>query len=548
MPNMVDISHEQSLDESRYKSIRKSLAAAQTIILSFTADGRFEEPQPDWSAVTGQTRADYEGEGWKKIVHPHDIATTEREMETAIAKCQQFMREHRLRDRSGNWRRISWNAVPQFNSTGDLQSWTVIHSDITDLRTKSLQASISTSEKTTPRLEYSSILDQLGEAIAVMDVQGKIIYCNDAARRLHGVENLKVGLESYPNHFQLFSADGTPYPLTDRPLLRAVRRGETVEDSRFRIKRADGTEVLVIGTARPLYDSEGNQTGGVFNMHDDTARHAAEEQLALLNETLESRIEEALDERAAAEEALMQAQKMEAVGQLTGGIAHDFNNLLTVVSGSVELLNLRLSKIDDPKVHRNLASIGTAAKRAAALTQRLLAFSRRQSLAPAPTDLNQLIGDVGDMIQRTIGENVVFAADLSPNIQHIRIDSHQLENVLLNLALNARDAMPEGGQLWFTTKATEIAEGHSELMPGDYAVISVIDTGTGMSEETIARAFEPFYTTKEVGKGTGLGLSMIYGFAKQSGGHVDITSELGVGTTIKLYLPVHCHDPEQPDE
>jgi len=540
---MADISHERSLDESRYKSIRKSLAETQASLCSFTADGRFEEAQPDWASITGQSRSDYAGFGWKDAIHPDDIATTEKEWQKAREKCMPFIRAHRIRDRAGEWKRIAWNAVPQFDPADEIQSWTVLHVDITDHR-QNTREKITPSTSILPPLEYSSIMDQLGEAIIVTDALGQIIFVNDAAVELHGVKTLEITPENDRESYHLFTVDGEPYPSLELPLARAVLRGETVLDARWRIRRPDGTEILAIGTAQPLIDSEGNQAGGVLTMRDDTARHAAEEQLALLNETLETRIEEALDERAVAEEALMQAQKMEAVGQLTGGIAHDFNNLLTVVSGSVELLGLRLANIDDAKVQHNLESIGTAAKRAAALTQRLLAFSRRQSLAPRPTDLNALIGDVGDMIQRTIGENIVFASDLAPDMEHIRIDSHQLENVLLNLALNARDAMPEGGQLWFTTNTVEIENDHAELMPGDYAVISVIDTGEGMDGKTIARAFEPFFTTKDVGKGTGLGLSMIYGFAKQSGGHVEIASKPGVGTTIKLFLPVHCSDSE----
>lgn len=543
---MADISQEQSLDESRYKAIRKALAQTESLLVSFTASGEIEEAQPDWGTLTGQTRNQYIGYGWKQAIHPSDLERTENEWEVAREKCAQFIRVHRVRTRAGEWKRMAWNAVPQLDSAGALESWTILQTDITELRRNSRERIIPLQGTDLQPIEYSSIMDQVGEGIVVTDTLGQIIFVNDTAVKLHGVHNLEVQPEDYAESYRLFTVDGDPYPALELPLARAVLHGQTVEDERWRIRRPDGTEILAIGTARPLFDAEGNQAGAVLAMRDDTARHAAEEQLALLNETLETRIEEALDERAAAEEALMQAQKMEAVGQLTGGIAHDFNNLLTVVSGSVELLELRLAGVDDEKVHRNLASIAAAAKRAAALTQRLLAFSRRQSLAPAPTDLNRLIGDVGDMIQRTIGEHVIFAADLAPDMQNIRIDSHQLENVLLNLALNARDAMPQGGQLWFKTEATQIGNGHAELMPGDYATISVIDTGTGMDPETIARAFEPFYTTKEVGKGTGLGLSMIYGFAKQSGGHVDITSELGVGTTVKLFLPVHRGDTERP--
>ncbi len=535
---MADISYERSLDEGRYKSIRKSLAETHASICSFTADGRIEEAQPDWVVLTGQSRSEYQGFGWKDAIHPDDIETTETEWEIARKKGVRFIRVHRICDRAGEWKRIAWNAVPQFDPADQIQSWTILQVDLTDMRSNSREKVIPLTAKLPP-LELSSIINQIGEGIVVTDALGQVIFVNDAAVKLHGVNSLNTNLKNFPKSYQLLTIEGKPYPALDLPLSNAVFQGKTTEDARARLRRSDGTEIVVIGTARPLFDSEGNHAGGVLTMRDDTARHAAEEQLALLNETLETRIEETLDERANAEEALMQAQKMEAVGQLTGGIAHDFNNLLTVISGSIELLDLRLSKIDDAKIKHNLASIGTAAKRAAALTQRLLAFSRRQSLDPLPTALDILIDDVGDMIQRTIGEDIIFTSDVLPDMEPIIVDSHQLENVLLNLALNARDAMPDGGKLRFTTEAVEIGMGHSELMPGDYAVISVIDSGSGMDEETIARAFEPFFTTKEIGKGTGLGLSMIYGFAKQSGGHVKIISEPGVGTTVKLFLPIH---------
>ncbi|MGP1284105.1 MAG: PAS domain-containing sensor histidine kinase [Parasphingopyxis sp.] len=536
---MADLSAEATLETGRTASLRRLLAEVQAFICRFTADSAFDEVQPDWTGLTGQSRTQYGGHGWMDAIHPDDIETTKREWTTARQSRMQFIRTHRIRDRGGEWRRFAVKCVPQIDDDGEIRSWTALHADITDLRPNSREKVIPLEGATLPPLEYSAIMDQLGEGVIVTDALGQIVFVNDAAVKLHGVKSLYVDPENYTATYQLFTVDGAPYPPLELPLARAVLRGEVVHDARWRIRRPDGTEILAIGTAQPIYDSEGNQQGGVLTLHDDTARHAAEEQLELLNETLETRVNEALDERALVEEALLQAQKMEAVGQLTGGIAHDFNNLLTVISGSIQLLEMRLGQIEDEKVARHLDHIGAAAKRAAALTQRLLAFSRRQSLTPQPTDLNALISDIGVMIQRTIGENIVLAADLDESIGPIFVDSHQLENVLLNLALNARDAMPAGGQLWFRTEATTIGAHHSDLMPGDYAAISVIDTGTGMDEETIGRAFEPFFTTKEVGKGTGLGLSMIYGFAKQSGGHVEIASEPDVGTTIKLYLPAH---------
>ncbi|WP_132251519.1 hybrid sensor histidine kinase/response regulator [Methylobacterium segetis] len=252
---------------------------------------------------------------------------------------------------------------------------------------------------------------------------------------------------------------------------------------------------------------------------------------------------------ARAEDALRQSQKMEAVGQLTGGLAHDFNNLLAGISGSLELMQTRMSQGRLGDLDRYINAAQGASKRAAALTHRLLAFSRRQTLDPTPTDVNRLVTGMEEMIRRTVGPaihiEVVGAGGLWPAL----IDPPQLENALLNLCINARDAMPEGGRITIET-ANKWLDDHAaqerELPPGQYLSLCVTDTGTGMPPEVIARAFDPFFTTKPAGQGTGLGLSMIYGFARQSGGQVRIYSEVGQGTTMCLYLPRHYGsvDPE----
>lgn len=241
------------------------------------------------------------------------------------------------------------------------------------------------------------------------------------------------------------------------------------------------------------------------------------------------------------EEALRQAQKMEAVGQLTGGIAHDFNNMLTGVIGSLDLIQRNLASGRPERVERYIDAATTSAQRAAALTARLLAFGRRQSLDLQPTDVNTLVSGMEDLLQRTLGEQIALEAHLSTNVWAACTDANQLESALLNLCINARDAMPDGGKLTVETRNEHLderyAREHAEVEPGDYVALSVSDTGIGMSAATLEKVFEPFFTTKPVGQGTGLGLSMIYGFARQSGGHVRIYSELGQGTTIKLYVP-----------
>lgn len=242
------------------------------------------------------------------------------------------------------------------------------------------------------------------------------------------------------------------------------------------------------------------------------------------------------------EEALRQAQKMEAVGQLTGGLAHDFNNLLTGVIGSIDMMQTRLSQGRIGELEKYAATAQGAAKRAAALTHRLLAFSRRQTLAPKPTDVNRLVADMEDLIRRTVGPAITVEVVGAGGLWRTLVDPPQLENALLNLSINARDAMPQGGRLTIETGnrwLDERAARERDLPPGQYISLCVSDTGTGMPAEVIARAFDPFFTTKPIGLGTGLGLSMIYGFTKQSGGMVRIYSEVGEGTMVCLYLPRH---------
>jgi len=254
---------------------------------------------------------------------------------------------------------------------------------------------------------------------------------------------------------------------------------------------------------------------------------------------------------AEAEDALRQAQKMEAVGQLTGGLAHDFNNLLTGMMGNLELLQTNITRGRVDHLDRFISSAQGAGRRAASLTQRLLAFSRRQTLDPKPTDVNRLIAGLEDMLRRTVGATSEIEVVGAAGLWTANIDAGQLENALLNLCINGRDAMPDGGKLTIETANKWIDERtgrERDLDPGQYISICVTDTGTGMSPETIQRAFEPFYTTKPIGQGTGLGLSMIYGFAKQSGGQVRIYSELGQGTTVCIYLPRHHGEAFSPIE
>jgi signal transduction histidine kinase len=256
--------------------------------------------------------------------------------------------------------------------------------------------------------------------------------------------------------------------------------------------------------------------------------------------TTNEQLIEQVTRREAAESQLRQAQKMEALGQLTGGIAHDFNNMLGVIMGAHDLIKRRIQK-SDFNIERFLNAAIAAAERAATLTQRLLAFARQQPLSPRRLDANKMIVNMSDLLHSTLGEQIQIETVTAAGLWTIHADSQQLENAIINVAVNARDAMPEGGKLTIETANAYLDEAYCrqnpEIQPGQFAMIAISDTGVGMPPEVVARAFDPFFTTKATGKGTGLGLSQVYGFVKQSQGHIKVYSELGAGTTVKIYLP-----------
>jgi len=336
----------------------------------------------------------------------------------------------------------------------------------------------------------------------------------------------------------------------------AIARGGAYAHQ-YRVRRADGRYYWIEANGRVDHGPDGTPLTFPGVLLDVEERRAVERerdraiaQLRGLTETLEQRVSERTAELMNAEEQLRQSQKMEAVGQLTGGIAHDFNNLLAGISGSLELMGARIDQGRLKDVDRYMTAAQGATKRAAALTHRLLAFSRRQTLAPKGTDVNALVDGMLDLIRRTVGPSVQVETAGRPDLWTALVDPSQLENALLNLCINARDAMPDGGRIVIETDNRRIdapAARRQDMPEGQYLSLSVSDTGTGMPPDVIAKAFDPFFTTKPLGQGTGLGLSMIYGFAKQSGGQVRIHSEEGRGTTVGIYLPRHQGGAE-PDE
>ena len=331
--------------------------------------------------------------------------------------------------------------------------------------------------------------------------------------------------------------------------LEALESGQRYV-AEYRIRRHDGEFRWHITRAVPIRDADGTISYWIGTSTDIQDQKNSEQALAELNATLEQQVRERTAELMAAEATLRQSQKMEAVGQLTGGLAHDFNNLLTGISGSLELLETRLAQGRVTELDRYLRIAQGAAKRAAALPHRLLAFSRRQTLDPKPTDMNRLVYDMDELIRRTVGPAVTLTVAGAPALWVVLADPNQLENALLNLCINARDAMPDGGSLIIETKNQVLDHAAAkplELPPGEYAALSVSDTGSGMTEDIIACAFDPFFTTKPIGEGTGLGLSMVYGFVRQSGGQARIDSKPGKGTTVRLYLPRTFAQTEESD-
>ena len=326
----------------------------------------------------------------------------------------------------------------------------------------------------------------------------------------------------------------------------------------YRVRRADGNYYWIEANGRVDLDEDGkplNFPGVLIDVEErrsvEAQRDRATAALRSLNETLEHRVAERTADLMQAEEKLRQSQKMEAVGQLTGGLAHDFNNLLAGISGALELMSVRIAQGRMMDVDRYLVTAQGAAKRAAALTHRLLAFSRRQTLDPRPTNVNTLVEGITELIQRTVGPGIGVTTVCAPGLWAGLVDASQLENALLNLCINSRDAMRQGGDIVIETSNRQVDADDAPLLdlaPGEYLTLRVTDNGSGMSADVVAKACDPFFTTKPIGQGTGLGLSMIYGFAKQSGGQVRITSQVGVGTEVCIYLPRYHGDAVHQDE
>jgi PAS domain S-box-containing protein len=477
------------------------LAGATDVILVLNTSGRYLKVAPNNNALLYKPPAELIGRTLDQIFPPQQADFFYEQVRRAI----DMGRAHRVEYSLEIGGRGVWFDATVSPLSPDSVLW--MARDITPAR--------EAEQKLRRQLQFTqAITRNLGEGIYTLDPQGRVTFMNPAGEAMLGWKESELLGRDMHETVHSRRADGTHRPASECPLLGVLKSGQTVKVDSDVFTRRDGTVLPIAYTASPI-TTDGQMVGAVLVFRD-------------------------ISERIHLEEQLRQAQKMEAIGQLAGGVAHDFNNLLTVINGYTKLL---LSQSEDGhRSHEKLREIHKAGERATLLTQRLLAFSRGQMLQPRLVTLNSIVSGFESILRRLIPENIDVAIHLDPSAGHIDVDPSQIEQAILNLAVNARDAMPQGGQLTIETSSVEVGDefvqSHPDVNRGGYALLTVTDTGTGIREEIKGRIFEPFFTTKETGKGTGLGLSIVYGVVKQSGGHICVDSEKDIGTTVKIYLPL----------
>jgi PAS domain S-box-containing protein len=497
-------------------------------------------------------------------IHPDDRQRAIEGMENAGEQRRELYEEYRIFWPDGSMHWLSSRGQPFFDGDGQPVRVAGVSMGITTAKRAELKRqALARLNELFRDLDYSADISYVAA-----EILGQTLGVSRAGYGLVDPVAETITIERDWNAAGVSSIAGTLAFRVYGSYIEDLKRGHTVTvaDSRLDPRTASSSAELEAISARsfinmPLTEQGGfvalifvNDTGVRTWSDDDiafvrevaertrdaTERRRAERDLAELAASLERQVADRTADLIATEDALRQSQKMEAVGQLTGGLAHDFNNLLTGISGSLEMIKLRLAQGRSVDVDRYVDAAQGAARRAAALTHRLLAFSRRQTLDPRPIDANALIVGMEDLVRRTVGPSVIVETSLALDLSSTLVDPSQLENALLNLCINARDAMPDGGRLMIETqdRMVDLRSGRErDIEPGAYVCLSVSDTGTGMSPAVMTKVFEPFFTTKPIGSGTGLGLSMIYGFARQSGGQVRIHSVVGEGTTVTIYLP-----------
>ncbi|MBO9535499.1 PAS domain S-box protein [Herbaspirillum sp.] len=462
---------------------------------------------------------------WPEIRAAHLAA-----IEACFAGRAQTLKEQHA-DAIDAWFDLSY--VPVFSADGaGVEGVLCTCSDLTERR-RGMQALLSSESRLT------AIFNQASVCFSELDLQGNYLRVNDALCRMLG--------RSEEALLQMTLADVThpdDVPANMSMFNRCIENGKSFTLEK-RYLRPDGSSFWVSSNISRIVDAQGRPQAMMAVSTDITERRRAEEALRELNDTLEQRVAEEILERSRAEAVLSQMQKMEAVGQLTGGVAHDFNNVLQIIGGNLQLMQ-SAPELEERSRHRVKIAID-AVDRGAKLSSQLLAFARRQPLQPRSINLARILRNMDDLLRRAVGETVEISTAIASGLWNTMIDPNQVENLIINTAINARDAMPNGGRLTLQIGNAELSDpdflSQADLAPGDYVELSISDNGCGMPPEVRERAFEPFFTTKKEGEGSGLGLSMAYGFVKQSKGHISIQSEVGSGTTIRIYFP-RSHEDE----
>ena len=472
-----------------------------------------------WYEFTGATPEEMKGWGWQKVHHPDHVDRVTAKWREHLDRGEAFEDTFPLRRADGAWRWFLTRAEPIRNSAGAILRWFGTNTDVTEQRETA--EALARSEA-----RFRTISDALPGMLFVTDPVGSNIYVNEGFRSYTGRSMEELLGDRW---IDVLHPD-------DRERAHEIWKGavkaQNIYMAEYRFRRADGEYRWHVVRGLPMRDEQGRVTDWVGACIDIHERHMAEQEL-------QQRVEEALTEREKALFQLHEAQKLETVGQLTGGVAHDFNNLLTPIVGSLDLLRRR---IEDERSVRLIDGALASAERARTLIQRLLAFARRQTLQPRAVDPGALVEGMRELIEGSLGPRIEFTTEVEPGTPAALVDQNQLELALLNLSVNARDAMPGGGRLAWQVSEEVVSGAHPELPPGRYVRIAVSDTGVGMDADTLARAVEPFFSTKAAGKGTGLGLSMVHGLAGQSGGGFRLESAPGKGTVATLWLPVAEHE------
>ncbi|EGH03819.1 MULTISPECIES: hybrid sensor histidine kinase/response regulator [Pseudomonas syringae group genomosp. 2] len=463
-------------------------------------------------------------------IHPDDSARVDKSIEDALQNSETYRCEYRVLHEDGLYRWVEASGKIERDSRGKPVRSPGVLLDIDSRR-------MAEDERDRLNELLRIFTAAVPGVVYAKDLEGRMLVANRGTAELIGKPP-----EFFIGKTDLEFLDDQQQARVLMETDRRIMQNNVSEQIEEQVNLPDGSAATWLSTKAPLLDENGEVIGLIGSSVDVTARKKAEEAVRELNQTLEQRIEQAVFEREQIEDALRHSQKMDAVGQLTGGIAHDFNNLLAGISGSLELITKRLAQGRVGDVDRYVSVAQGAVRRAASLTHRLLAFSRRQNLSPRVTNVNVLIQDMEELIARTVGPEIDIKVVAHDDLWPALIDHAQLESSLLNLCLNARDAMPSGGRIVIETANASIEEctdpDHG-IPAGEHLSIRVTDTGIGMSPDTVAKAFEPFFTTKPIGAGTGLGLSMVYGFVRQSGGQIRVESVEGQGTSVVMHLPRH---------